>query len=91
MNKIKIYEFEMDWVAATNEREAVNFLIEEVGISEEELGECKELTNEDLEKLTFIDDWDDQGSSTRRSFKEQLEVEIKNGEHFPFLFASREM
>lgn len=47
--------------------------------------EGREVSAEDMQRLTYVDE-DDQ----RRTFAEQLEREIADGTHFPCLFASTE-
>ncbi len=87
--KIKIYEFETDWVAAKSKKEAIEFYSDEIDSTGDEV-DCKELSESEMDRLVYIDDIDDPDNSPKRSFREQLTIEINNGEEFPELFASSE-
>lgn len=54
--------------------------------------DARELTDEELDRLMFRDDEgeDSAGFPQRRSFREQLAIEIDDGGTFPRLFASTE-
>lgn len=50
-----------------------------------------ELSDEELDRLIFVDrDEDERETGVRRTFREQLAVEIADGGEFPRLFASTE-
>ena len=57
----------------------------------DDIDEARVLEDEELSALTFYDaDEDGNPNGDKRSFKEQLEIEIKKGGEFPRLFASTE-
>ncbi len=89
---IKIYQMnDCDWVAAENLQDAKKALSECIGDDADELVEDPfELSDEQMNKLKFVDDLYDRENSDERTFKEQLEIMITNGEKFPCMFASSE-
>lgn len=53
--------------------------------------EARELTEEELNKLIFIDTNEDEyPTGDKRTFREQLAIEIEKGGPFPRLFATTE-
>lgn len=53
--------------------------------------DAHELTDEELDKLIFTDcDEDERPSGIKRTFREQLEIEVTSGGVFPRMFASTE-
>lgn len=53
--------------------------------------DAHELTEAELERLTFVDcDENERPIATKRSFREQLAIEVANGGTFPRMFASTE-
>lgn len=54
------------------------------------INHAHELTDDELDHLVFIDFTDDPKVGVHRSFREQLDIEIRKGGPFPRLFASTE-
>lgn len=53
--------------------------------------DARELDEDSMDKLTFIDtDENERPTGEKRTFREQLDIEISNGGPFPRLFASTE-
>lgn len=89
--KIKVYRFDSDFCAAKNLRDAIREYMSCAGGTIREALEIVEtLTDEQMEKFVFYDDIEDIEECDKRSFKEQLEIMIAEGEEFPTLFATSE-
>ena len=89
--EIKVWEVNAcDWMAAAT--------VEEATAKHKKLGmDCDDdpiephpLTEEDMQRLIFQDEDDTTRAVTRRSFREQLDKMIAEGEKFPCFFASTE-
>jgi hypothetical protein len=53
--------------------------------------DAHELTDEELDTLIFTDyDEDERPTGTKRTFREQLAIEVASGGEFPRMFASTE-
>jgi len=90
--EIKIYcFFGCDWIAAKNLRDAVR---EHTSTFETMARECLEEfeleSEERLNKLVFLDEPCDGGNCSRRTFRQQLNNLIRDGEKFPTMFATSE-
>lgn len=84
---IRIYEFDtgiIDWVAASSVEEAIDVLTSMMDIENSDIDDYGTLDEQSLEKLTYHDD------SGSRSFKEELDRRIKEGQKFPQFFATSE-
>ncbi|MBO2698136.1 hypothetical protein [Shewanella algae] len=81
---------ECEWWVGESLESCIADYIEEYGDSDC-LDEPYELTASNLDSLTFfVDEREEGGELLKRTFKEQLEVEIAQGGVFPRLFASTE-
>ena len=90
---MKIYEMDdCTWFAAASAEEAIQGYRELVGEDAdeylEESGGPYELADEGLDRLIYHDFVD--GSETTRTFREQLNKMIADGEKFPCMFATTE-
>jgi hypothetical protein len=55
---LKIFQFgegDFDYVFAFSEAEAKDILEEELGLDQDELGDCSELTKEELDHFKYVD------------------------------------
>ena len=80
--EIKVYQInECDWIAAKDEKSAIEFGSTITDIDEE----IKELSHDELVKFTFTDE-----DGRERSFLDQLKSLVDSGVIFPVFFASTE-
>lgn len=92
---VKIFKLNAcDWYAAVNMESAIQQIIFDSGNAREDCvdSSCHELTDEELDRLQFMDDIeiDEDAEDGSRSFLEQLELMIDRGDSFPCLFATTE-
>lgn len=91
-HSIKVFRLNMcDWWAGVDLEYTIKKAVEETGTPRDDLVDedyLQTLTFEDLERLTFIDMEED--PPVKRSFKEQLDMMVLDGEVFPTMFASTE-
>ena len=97
---IKIFNMnDVEWWAGENGEECMEAMKDFVGYAEDEIEEMigdgypTELSDADLDRLTFVDtDTIDpeSGECVKRSFREELKRIIDKGEEFPYPFASTE-
>ena len=90
---IKVYKINgCDWYAGFDMESAIEQACKDTGLDREELIEDPhELSAEDMDRLIFVDEEeDDQGEKRRYTFRQQLNNYIINGEKPPFMFASTE-
>ena len=89
MNIYQIDDYDW-WIGESLTSCVADYLVtygNDVGVSE-----ARELTDEELDSLIFTDTYeDDTPTGTRRTFREQLAVEISIGGEFPRMFASTEV
>ena len=99
MSNLKIYNVnEVEWYVALSEAQLIAYMKQEYGDGwgETDDDEIIELTDEDLDKLTFFDDIDDSKDpanadpSHNRTFREQLKIVEESGEKIPCMFATSE-
>lgn len=91
-DEIKIFEInDCEWVAARSLEEAKTFYLEMVSGDTSVLDEgCPvELTELQLDRMTYSDDQGDPNAS-KRSFREELQKRIAAGVQFPEYFATSE-
>jgi len=88
MNVYAINEY--DWMIGASLEDCINEYILCYG-DPEIIDEPQELTETQLESLThFVDERDEGGELLKRTFKEQLAIEVATGGDFPRLFTSTE-
>jgi hypothetical protein len=89
--EIKVWKVnDCDWMAAATAEEATAGH-KELGMDcDDDPAEPSALTEEDMQRLVFQDEDNTTGEVTRRSFREQLDKMIAEGEKFPCFFASTE-
>lgn len=65
--------------------------VREYGLEVDDLSDAEELTDEELDRLSFHDfGEDDSPTGVVRSFREEMDNQIKAGGQFPRMFASTE-
>lgn len=85
MNSPKIFQVCEDWFIAHTEEEAKQECMNYMYVAREDVdGDCKEVTEEELETLRF---WLDEEGVNYISFKERLDEYIREGEPIPNIFA----
>jgi hypothetical protein len=88
MSDIKIIQVnDCDWVAAETVEEAKEWYKKEFGSDDADVEEARELTDKEMETLSFKDE----DQNRKHSFKEQLELMREAGISFPAYFASTEV
>lgn len=88
---IKIFAMnDCDWMAAETVEDATREYKEQFSGGEFDDGEPVELSDEDMERLTFCETDEDEEAVERISFREKLNRMIAEGEQFPCFFASTE-
>ena len=92
LNDIKIYEIGIDFYAAKNLRDAVRAFVSDSGdfTIREALEEAIPISDKAMDRLMFLDDPYNHETSTKRTFREELQRMIDAGEKFPCAFASSE-
>jgi hypothetical protein len=87
--EIKVWAVnDCDWMAAPTAEDAVKEH-KNLSMDCEDYAKPLELTEEEMQRLTFQDDEEDgKGEPIRRSFRAQLNKMIAEGEVFPCFFAS---
>lgn len=92
MNEIKVYEMDdCTWYAAETAEDASRAYTEDTSgdlIPEE--GYPRELTAEDMERLTFVTDLYNPEQSESMTFAEALTRQVAEGKEFPCFFATTE-
>ena len=86
--EIKIYQInDCDWVAASTLEEAYTYAYKHFDEDPDyfDKDEIKELTSEEMDRLTFIDE-----DESKRTFREELQLLIDKKEKMPAFFASTE-
>lgn len=88
---MKIYKLnDCDWWVGPTLQACIDDYIAECG-DPEAIDDPSELTDEELDTLQFTDtDEEDTPIGKKRSFREQLAIEIEQGGTFPRLFATTE-
>lgn len=94
---MKIFQVnDIDWFAGENADDCFK-LLKEMGMYDDgdiqamkDDGYPVELTDEDMDRLVFVDDVYDNLKSNKRTFREELQRRINAGEEFPCMFASSE-
>ncbi len=86
---IKIFAVtETEWWMGTDLASVVRAAQEEYGLDDEDVTNAIELVDADLDSLNFSDsDEDGQPTGQKRTFREQLAIEVAAGGSFPRLFA----
>lgn len=86
---IKIFAVtESEWWLGTDLASVVKAAQEEYGLDDEDVANAIELVDADLDLLNFSDSDDDgQPTGQKRTFREQLAIEVASGGAFPRLFA----
>ncbi len=77
------------WAGRTLEECIEDYRFEYGDDEDEMLDEPAEVTDEDLDKLRFTEDVD--GEASEDTFRQRLEEMVRDGEHFPTLFATTEI
>ncbi len=89
---MKVFQMnDCDWMAAATpeEAKAAYSLFNHLDIPEEEMLEFpRELTDEEMDRLRYVDT--EVQPESHRTFREQLQHMIETGETFPTFFASTE-
>ena len=77
-----------DWVIGESLEACKKYYLENIS---EEIDDVRELTAEELDTTFFYDmDEDENILGPKRTFKEQLKIEVEAGGEFPRIFASTE-
>jgi len=86
---IKIFAVtESEWWMGTDLASVVKAAQEEYGLDDEDVASAIELVDADLDSLNFSDsDENGQPTGQKRTFREQLAIEVAAGGAFPRLFA----
>ncbi|WP_414554786.1 hypothetical protein [Stenotrophomonas forensis] len=86
---IKIFAVtESEWWLGTDLASVVKAAQEEYGLVDEDVADAVELVDADLDSLNFSDsDEDGRPTGQKRTFREQLAIEVAAGGSFPRLFA----
>lgn len=85
--EIKVFALnDCDWYAATSLKEAIRAWKEETGMTDEELDSPTEVTEQDMDRLKFIDE----DTNEKRTFREELKRRIDAKAKFPQFFATTE-
>jgi len=91
---VKIFKLnDYEWWAGFTLEETIQAAMKECMLTREEVADNpRELTEMDLNRLIFTDceEKDDEGEYKTRTFRQQLNREIVNGQKFPCIFASTE-
>ena len=89
MKVFRINDYE--WYAAETLDEAIAEAVRMSGLPADEAADDPvEITEKEMDQLTFFDDMSDPESSQTRSFREQLQKMIDDGTKFPAYFAGTE-
>lgn len=89
---MKIFQLnDCDWWIGPSLEACKKGYTENYGDADGIQGDAHELDDEELNRLIFTD-WDEDGRPTgiKRTFREQLAVEVEKGGEFPRMFASTE-
>ena len=87
MGKVHVFEMnDCDWIAAETLEQARGYYKGIVGEDEEE---ARQLTEEELGELVFVEG-DDRDEGRHISFLQHLEELVSQGQQFPCYFASTE-
>ncbi|AYA90395.1 MULTISPECIES: hypothetical protein [Stenotrophomonas] len=86
---IKIFAVtESEWWMGTDLDSVVKAAQEEYGLGDDDVADAVELVDSDLDSLNFCDsDEDGRPTGHKRTFREQLVIEVAAGGSFPRLFA----
>ena len=90
---MKIIEMnDCDWWIGESLESCVNDYLENVDDSPEYTEDARELTDEELDRLKFsiCDEETERPTGEKRTFREQMAIEIAEGGVFPRMFASTE-
>jgi hypothetical protein len=91
MGKIKLWQFnDVDWVAAETQKDAEECFASVMDPDLIDRDEIRELTEEEMNRLIFLDDPYNPDESGKRSFREELDAMVSRGEAFPSMFATSE-
>jgi hypothetical protein len=88
MNEVKLYfDGNSDWFKGRSVEEVKAFHKASFGHDDIDF---EEVTEDQLDRLMYFDDIENQETSEKRTFREQLALEIERGETVPEFFASSE-
>ncbi len=90
MKIFRMHDYE--WVAGQTLEECKEYLRELTGLSDEEaFDEPYEISEDAYDKLIFCtDEVDEKGKEIKRTFREELNLRIKDEPEFPVMFATTE-
>lgn len=88
--QMKIFQIDdMEWWIGPDADSVRAAVQDETGMSDEDLEDFQEVSDEDLDRLKFTDtDEDEHPIGKPRTFREQLAIEAVAGGKFPRLFAA---
>lgn len=90
---VKVFRLnDYEWYAAETLESATGEALRVTGVSPDEAADefAGELTEEEMDRLIFYDNMEDQEASETRTFREQLDRLIDAGTEFPVFFAGTE-
>lgn len=92
MPDIKIFRMsEYDWFAGESLDQCKKLALQDFGYDEDSFDKPREITEEELDELIFVEDIDDDPPGERKPFRQKLAEMIAEGAEFPDMFASTEV
>lgn len=82
----KLYEINEDWFLANNPEDAKREAMSECSLCEEDVEDCREVPDNELEKLIYYHDHETEDAKTE-TFKERIAFHVKNKTQLPYYFA----